>query len=142
MITTLDRLRMVWFVDSAITIWRAGDRWIDSLVTTADALAAVRPVAPPPSDTTAALMARVHAINDHLTRLEFAFSAVLGEGARWTQRWLARGALALGVLLVGLAGAVAVGTLRRLRHGPRPRSSSWWNRRRSESSGSRPMAGY
>jgi PAS domain S-box-containing protein len=109
------RFRNVGFIDKAIGLWAAGDRYIARVDGYArdlhDEIAGGRrdPVR------VAHILGRIHALNERLTALESAFSQTLGKGARATKRWLLRATFFITALLVSIGVLVSWMLLRHLR---------------------------
>jgi PAS domain S-box-containing protein len=109
------RFRNVSFIDKAIGLWTAGDRYIARVDAYArqlhDEIAGGR------SDPArvAGILAQVHLLNQRLTALESAFSQTLGKGARATKRLLLRATYIITGLLVSIGLLVSWMLLRHLR---------------------------
>lgn len=107
------RFREISYVDSAAGIWARGDSLIAELRERADALDAA--VAAGGGAPVNVLLAEIERLDRELLPLEYAFSEVLGEGARWARGLVIRVLLVVGALVI-VAGLVIIAIiLRRIR---------------------------
>ncbi|HKV76198.1 MAG TPA: ATP-binding protein [Gemmatimonadales bacterium] len=97
------RFREVRFVAQAIEIWAEGDSMIAQLKTLGSQLN-LEMAKPKPDETRIHVtLVQVYATNLRLTRLEDAFSAAMGAGARWAERVLLGLTFGVGLLLLLMA---------------------------------------
>ena len=109
------RFRRVEKLDRAIAIWQRGDILIAQLAKVGEDVHARASVGPLTEEERQSFLQEVEVINGRVTILEDAFSATLGEAARWVRDALQRAMLAMTVLLVGVA-LVAAARIGRFLH--------------------------
>ncbi|MEO8584904.1 MAG: GGDEF domain-containing protein [Acidobacteriota bacterium] len=101
------RFRRFEHLARAISIWERGDTLIARLARLGEDAHLRVSTGALTADERAALLREVERVNGEVTPLEDAFSATLGEAARWVRDVLQRTMLALTILLVALALAAA-----------------------------------
>ncbi|MGZ5430124.1 MAG: diguanylate cyclase domain-containing protein, partial [Thermoanaerobaculia bacterium] len=102
------RFRRVEQLDRAIAIWQRGDVLIAQLAKVAEDVHARASAGPLTEEERQDFLEKVEVINGRATLLEDAFSATLGEAARWVRDAVAGAILAMTILLVGVALAASV----------------------------------
>lgn len=109
------RFRRFEHLDRAIAIWRQGDDLIARLAKVGDDAHARAAAGPLTEAERRAFLREVELVNGRVTVLEDAFSATLGEAARWVRDALQRVFLATTFLLVSAALVTAMRIVRFLR---------------------------
>jgi diguanylate cyclase (GGDEF)-like protein len=99
-------------LDRAIAIWQRGDALIAQLAKIGDDVHSRASTGPLTEAERQGFLREVELINGRATILEDAFSATLGEAARWVRDALQKAILAMTILLVGVAlvASVRIGT--------------------------------
>jgi len=97
------RFRHFEHLDRAIAIWQRGDDLIAQLAKVGDDVHARSSAGLLTDEERRGFLREVELINGRVTILEDAFSATLGEAARWVRDALQRAMLAMTILLVGVA---------------------------------------
>lgn len=102
------RFRRVEHLDRAIAIWERGDGLIAQLAKVGEDVHARASTGRLTEEERRSLLEQVEVINGRVTILEDAFSATLGEAARWVRDALQRAMLAMTIVLVGVALVASV----------------------------------
>ena len=97
------RFRRFEHLDRAIAIWQRGDALIARLAKVGEDVHARASAGRLTEEERRSFLEQVEVINGRVTILEDAFSATLGEAARWVRDALQRAILAMTILLVGVA---------------------------------------
>ena len=113
MATFFQRYRNLSHVDRAIQVWAEGDEAIDELLALGRRIQAVQAAGGGPEELEPLLM-ELDTLNTELAVLAHAFSAELGEGARWAQRTSFMLLVAAAVLLALLTAGTAWLLVRRV----------------------------
>ena len=102
------RFRRFEHLDRAIAIWQQGDGLIAQLAKVGDDVHSRASTGRLTEEERRRFLGEVELINGQATVLEDAFSATLGEAARWVRDALQRAMLAMTILLVGVALVASV----------------------------------
>jgi len=110
------RFRHFEHLDRAIAIWQRGDVLIAQLAKIGDDAHSRASAGRLTEEERRGFLREVELVNGRVTILEDAFSATLGEAARWVRDALQRAMLAMTILLVGAAvvASIRVGTVLRV----------------------------
>ncbi len=109
------RFRRVGYMGKAIAIWSAGDRDIEAIRRQGDVLHREIASALPNAARVDAAVAEIERLNEHVTRLEDAFSRTLAKGARRAAVLLSRVTYAATLLLLALGVLLSWLLLRNIR---------------------------
>lgn len=106
------RFRRVEHLDRAISIWQRGDVLIAQLAKVGEDVHSRSAAGSLTEEERRGFLREVEALNGRVAILEDAFSATLGEAARWVRDALQRAMLAMTILLVGVAlvASLRIGT--------------------------------
>ena len=110
------RFRQVSYIDKAIGIWAAADRYIAAIERLGNELHAEMATGKPDARHVARIVGELDPLNDRLTTLERAFSSTLGKGARHAKRLMLTATYVITALLVSI-GILVSWTMVRHLHG-------------------------